>query len=189
MDMMHKNILSDLSYCISMKHVMKLLMFVFLFTFNLNCLYANEFEKIENKDTLYILTKKYEGIVWNKNYPINVKDNKIYRWNPCIKDIEIAELIMEEYLNKISDSILVNQYGTCPIIHLNLNKYIRQYIGIINEKGDKIIKINCFWNEYINSYPNWKTNLVNVDDGCSFYWSIKVDIYNKVCFDYYINGD
>jgi len=35
-----------------------------------------------------------------------------------------------------------------PVIHRNLNKYVRQYIGFIDEDGQRVIHVNFFWNHY-----------------------------------------
>jgi len=142
--------------------------------------------KISN-DTMYVFTERYEGIIFGKNFPINLIDNKKNRWNPSREDVEQAELLLQAFVIKQAKKKgLVNQVGDCPVIHASMNKYLRQYIGTINEKGDKILEINFLWKYGI--FPEWKTHLIKVLDGCSFYWSVKVNLSKKKCFDYLING-
>ncbi|MDL2314957.1 hypothetical protein LJC16_01720 [Bacteroidales bacterium OttesenSCG-928-C19] len=154
---------------------------------------ANSKQKnnIQNKDTaLYILTKNYEGVLWGINYPLNLIDFKSLRWDPTIEDVEQAEKLLRKYITKKGKGILVSQGGTCPIIHENLDKYIRQYMGVIDYfTGEKVIEINCFWKDDEKDYPYWKTHRVNVMDGCSYYWRIKINLSKMECFDYSINGN
>src|SRR5574344_2130677 len=159
---------------------------VILFILYSICLYANN----QNNDTTYVFNKKYEGKIWGKNYPLNIKDNKNFRWNPRKEDIDQAELLLHSYiLKQWKNNRNVNQTGNCPIIYLNMNQYLRQYIGRINKKGERILEINCFWKGNVEKFPNWHTHLVSVIDGCSFYWSIKVNLSKKKCFDYWIDGE
>jgi hypothetical protein len=146
-----------------------------------------------SNDTIYVFTERYEGIIWEKNYPVNLIRDTAFRWNPTKNDVEQAELLLQNFMDKQAKKAkrkgLVNQGDGCPIIHLNMNKYLRQYIGTVNNKGEKILEINCFWKEYCEKFPYWKMRLVKVLDGGSYYWSIKVNLSKKKCFDYWVNGN
>ena len=144
----------------------------------------------QNNDTMYICMEKYEGIIWGKDYPFDYENCKDFRWNPNKEDIEQAELLVQTFIiQQVKKKNLVNQVEGRLIIHLNMDKYLRQYMGTINSKGEKILEINCFWKEKVNEFPYWKTHVVRVCDGGSFYWSIKVNMSKKKCFDYMINGN
>lgn len=132
--------------------------------------------------------RSYEGILFHNEYPKNFIGSK-NRWNPTIEDIKIAEESIENFIKKISKKNLINQGGNCPIIHENLEKYLRQYMGVINEKGEKIIVINCFWKDRKEELiGNWEEDWITVFDGCSFYWEISVNLNKNKCFDYLVNG-
>ena len=83
-----------------------------------------------------------------------------------------------------ADNILAN----CIIIHnakqdttrqfseyIDLKKYKRQYIPLVNSKGEKKVYINCFcisdW-----GFDNWKKSLVQVDDGGSCFFQLIINL-------------
>ncbi|HOF16284.1 MAG TPA: hypothetical protein PLF32_09005 [Bacteroidales bacterium] len=141
------------------------------------------------KDAIYIKTDNYEGVIFGKYCPENIIDDKTYRWSPTKEDIEYVEILIKKYIIKqVKKRGLQNQYGDRPIIHLNFDKYIRQYMGYINKRGEKIIDVNCFWKSYQNKFPYWKRIRIEVMDGGSYYWSIKVNINKKKCFNYMVNN-
>ena len=78
-----------------------------------------------------------------------------------------------------------DQFG--PIIHENLPKYRRQYVGNINKKGQKIIWINFLWTKE-NDESRLAKDVLYVDDGGSYYWNIKVNIVTEELTDLMING-
>lgn len=80
-----------------------------------------------------------------------------------------------------------NQGGHCPVIFPNLTNYYRQYYGTIESNDHKIINIICFWKSKEEDH-GWKSYLVIVNGGCSYYWEIKIDMDKKKCYDFYVNG-
>lgn len=139
-------------------------------------------------DVIYIKTENYEGIIFGKYCLENWVIEK-NRWTPTEDNIEIAEILIKKYiLKQVKRKGLINQYNS-PIIHLNFDKYLRQYMGYLNKHGERIIRINCFWKDYESKYyPDWKTRWIEVFDGGSYYWQIEVNIDKKKCFDYDVNG-
>ena len=152
-------------------------------------LFVNAKAKPTSNDTVIVKTKKYEGVIWGFHYPLNLKMDTLYRWIPTEEDVAFAENLIEKYVLKMRKRKgLINQGGGCPIIHLNLQNYIRQYLGTINEKGQKILEVNFVWKVGIErNFPYWKTHLVIIIDGCSLYWGIKVNLCEKRCYDYYVD--
>ena len=70
-------------------------------------------------------------------------------------------------------------------IKLDLNKYKRQYIAIINEAGEKEVWVNCFC-QYDET---WKRNIVEVHDGGKCYFNLKINLSSNRYYDFYINGE
>lgn len=137
----------------------------------------------------YVKTKDYEGVIFGKMGPANYTDDKEYRWTPTPAEIEEVETLMKKHILKtVRKRGLINQFGDRPVIHENFEKYIRQYMGYINQKGQKIVWVNCFWKAYENEFPDWKTHLVDVMDGGSYFWHIKVNLNNKKCTSYIVNA-
>ena len=140
--------------------------------------------------SIYVKTDNYEGVIFGINCPENVIDDKAYRWNPTEEDIAKAEKLIKKYIVRSVEKKhrLPNQYRT-PIVHQNLDKYYRQYLGRIDKRGRKILYVNCFWKDKENKFPDWKRKLIGICDGGSYYWDIKVNLKKKKCFDYSVNGN
>lgn len=144
--------------------------------------------------------KKIRGTIFNNNYPFRnfyVSDvDSTKRWVPDKKDIELAEKILRQHIKEINKD-RPNQVGGCPLIHRNLNKYYRQYVGITNNKGQKVIHINFYWDRYslwdkiMGDYDDrlsFDSDYAIVNDGCSYNWEINVNLNEKTLTDFGVNG-
>lgn len=100
--------------------------------------------------------------------------------------VDKAEMALNKQLKQLN-SRLINQ-GYTPIIHKNLKKYKRQYFGYINENNERVMFINCFWNKHTRTNPNWLKERVMVNDGGSYYWSVKYNMEKDELFDLDVNG-
>ena len=69
---------------------------------------------------------------------------------------------------------------------LKLKGKKRQYVPVINEKGEKEIWINFFCNDWKSD--SWKTDLMIVNDGGNCYFNLKVNLTNKSYSELRING-
>lgn len=159
------------------------------------CSGKNELGSYQN---IYIKTNKYEGVIFSKDYnafwPLNGGE-----FTPTLEDIRITETLLRKGI-KTLNSQRINQIDHCPIIDKNLRKYRRQYFGKIDANGDRIVVINCFWekgtfSDFLDCVllkkefnDKWKTEVVQVFDGCSYYWSIKANLTQMNLFDLNING-
>ena len=101
-------------------------------------------------------------------------------------EIKIAENILKNKLATLNAN-RINQPKGCPNICKKLYKYYRQYFGFINSKGEKVIWINMFWNKELNDES--KHELISVNDGCSYYWNIEVNITAQSLSSLRINGE
>ena len=70
---------------------------------------------------------------------------------------------------------------------LKLDGYKRQYVPIINEKGEKEVWINFFCDDF--GTDNWKTEIVLVEDGGNCYYNIKINLKTKEHSELGINGN
>jgi hypothetical protein len=151
-----------------------------------------------NYENTYIKENRYEGVIFSKDY-IGIMNSSVNKFTPTQTDIESAEIVLRKGIKLINVS-RPNQFDKCPVIDRKLGKYKRQYFGYIDTNGDKIIFINCFWDKngfsgfidriFYNEPDdiNWKTEEKYVLDGCSYYWSIKVNLTKKTLFDFGVNG-
>lgn len=166
---------------------------VLLLNVNFNLFSQNrECDSTCTNDAIYIKTNEYEGVILGPKClkRLLIKDGDTIdapRWTPTMQDIENAEKLIRKYVTKKSKHHLVNQSDGCPIIYQNFDKYVRQYYGIFNKKGQKILEVNFLWREYAYE-TEWKCVRLMIFDGCSFYWDISVNMNKKKCFDYWVNG-
>ncbi len=155
-------------------------------------------EKIVYQNT-YIKTRKYEGVIFSKDYNIWGVPISNNNFTPTIAEIDSVEIILRKGIKEINKNRL-NQVGNCPVIDRKLHKYKGQYFGVVDSTGNKVVIINCFWNrkrfydfwdKYILKEPDdnkWKTEKEMVLDGCSYHWTIKVNLRNRELFDLEVNG-
>ncbi|UWY26763.1 hypothetical protein N4T20_13650 [Flavobacterium sp. TR2] len=135
-----------------------------------------------------VVSYKNIGVIFSEKYDCYLFTN-FKRFTPNQDEINQFETL----LNKNIQNININKFK--PLIHENLNNYNRQYIGIFNEKGEKIIHINFFWREDENQpffnkikYDKWKTEWFEIQDGGSYYWNIKYNLIHNTFFDFRVNS-
>ena len=57
---------------------------------------------------------------------------------------------------------------------------------MVNNKGEKVIWINCFCND---CNKNWKKEIIIVKDGGDCYFNLKINLMTKKYYDFLINGN
>lgn len=135
-----------------------------------------------------ITGKNYSGYVFNKDHFIMLDVGENYvRYTPTKEDVYKTEEIIKLNI-KLANKNHVNQSGTNPIIHKNLNKYIRQYVGFINTNNEKVIWVNFIWKQAIQKH-HLETDIISSLDGGSYYWNVTVDIKNDGLYNLQINGE
>lgn len=138
------------------------------------------------QEPVYNKGKNYRGFVFDSCFFVmkNIQ-NQVGRFTPSINEVENAENLLREKISLINNK-KINQGGGCPVIDRKLKKYFRQYIGFINVRGEKIIWINLFWNK--NLIDKAKVDIIGVNDGCSYYWDVQVNLNTKDLTNLDING-
>lgn len=114
-------------------------------------------------------------------------DDEKERYSPTKEDVLKAEQLVKKQLISLNQPML-NQGGRCPIIHKNLSKYLRQYIGYIDQNGDRILWINYIRRKEKDQASRLDKDVVLVLDGCSNYWNVKVNLSRERLYDLRING-
>jgi hypothetical protein len=138
-------------------------------------------------ESILINGKDFTGYIFDKNHSVLMTvDNQSKRYSPSKEDVFLAESIIKNKL-KCLNANLINQGDNCPIIHKKTKKYIRQYVGFINNRNEKIIWINFVWKDKFSDDKISK-DIIQVMDGCSYYWNIKVNLNTKTLNDLNING-
>lgn len=135
----------------------------------------------------FIKGKGFEGYIFSSDHFvfINVKGQ---RYRPDEKDINAAERLLKENLKSVNTPLINQGSKGCPVIHKNLKKYVRQYVGVINENGDKVLWVNFVWKLGADR-KGLSEDIENVLDGCSHYWNIKVNVDEEILYDLRVNGE
>jgi len=136
-------------------------------------------------DNSHIKEEGFEGYIFNIDSLYNsFIEGKVKGFNPNKDEILFTEQLINQHIEQLTK---FHEYGECPVIHKNLNNYFRQYVGYINEKGEKIIWINFIWkNSFVREEISKK--IISVDDGCSNYWNVKVNLSKRILFEFLVNG-
>jgi len=69
---------------------------------------------------------------------------------------------------------------------IELERYRRQYVAVINTKGEKEVWINCFCGA---GSQNWKTYLILVEDGGNCFFNLKINLTTGQYYELMVNGD
>ena len=126
-------------------------------------------------------------VIFSQEYTdlINQSDFK-ERFTPTEQEIVRTEKALKR--NWIINKSMINQGGSCPIIHKKLNKYKRQYVGYINSSGEKIIWINFIWKREKGILSKLDKEIIIVLDGCSYFWDINLNLEKEELFNLRVNG-
>ncbi|MFT3982214.1 MAG: hypothetical protein QM687_17220 [Ferruginibacter sp.] len=131
--------------------------------------------------------KTYAGVIFDSSYMVFKSiDEQIRRIQLSCADITLAENILKNKLKALNVK-RVNQGEGCPDIVRHLSKYYRQYVGFENNQGQKVIWINLFLDKELIKQA--QLDLISVNDGCSNYWNIEVNISTQTLTNLYINGN
>jgi hypothetical protein len=107
-----------------------------------------------------------------------------------------AELTANE-LEKINELLheTVYKYNTetktswgSDVNPIDLSKYNRQYIAIINENKEKEVFINCFRSSSIRESGYWKNDFVFVSDGGNHFFQVKINLTKQIITMFSVNG-
>ena len=68
---------------------------------------------------------------------------------------------------------------------IELNRYKRQYVPVINGLGEKEIWVNCFCSTWDS---NWRTEILEVFDGGNCYFQLKINLTKNEFYNFMVNG-
>lgn len=138
------------------------------------------------QNSVCVKGKGYKGYVFSEDYSIFtlIKDQE-KRYTPTAEDIKYAESILNSNIDYLKEHQL-NPLKGYPVIYKSLRKYIRQYVGYLNQSGDVVI-----WIVFLKDYQNQldlSQEVVFMNDGGSYYWSIFVNLTQKTLYGMEVNG-
>ncbi len=115
-------------------------------------------------------------------------DPTFEKFTPTEEEIGIAKELSKDYIDSLDqnrDTKIVKQYG--KLLKYNDSDYFRQYVGYVDGNGNRIVFINAACKSY-GQKSDLNKNWVFVLDGGSCFYQIKVDLTNKKCIDFSVNG-
>ncbi|MFZ4402399.1 MAG: hypothetical protein ACOYO1_20400 [Bacteroidales bacterium] len=146
----------------------------------------NGLAQVSEKDIVY---KWESGDIENKIIMLILNDSITQKFIPSINEIKLAKELSINYIDSLEKNRnyeVIKKYG--KILKYKHKNYYRQYAGYINTKGEKIIIINACCSEF-KQHVNLEKNWLLVMDGGSCFFKIKVNIQNKRCHDFSVNGE
>ena len=137
----------------------------------------------DKKNEHFIDTSSVAIISFDKkgNWPF---DNKYRPANLSQHDLlEVDSLFRQCALNynETLPENLKESYG----IDFKKYDYKRQYVAVLNNRGEKEVWVNCFCNTWDS---RWKKELFLVEDGGNCFFNLKINLTTKKCFDVSVNG-
>ena len=134
------------------------------------------------------LPKEYQ------NFNINIPEER--RFTPTPDDIKILEKNLRLNIKNINKDRPNQGKDFGPIIHKHLRKYLRQYLGLIDKNGNKIIWVNFIKRptliqkirDFYDASEGLQEDWIFILDGGSYYWQIKYNLNSGEFFDFSVNG-
>ena len=179
-----------------MKHLIYFIILLIL----TNC---NRFEKekYDLKEKVKIDTSKIAILTYNSN---DIK-NKIIFGNSLNTELSNTDLTkIELALKSVVDKVNIQQekrfatlqkdypkenYQLSDFI-INADNYKRQYIAVLNAKGEKEVLVNLFQKDIPDSKEgNWKTKIVWAHGGGLLFFKFKINLSKNKYYDVWINAE
>ncbi|MEO0332259.1 MAG: hypothetical protein AAF223_11340 [Bacteroidota bacterium] len=151
------------------------------------------------QNSLLVKGNRYDGAIFTAKYELPYQTNPLSerRFIPTVEEVAKLEEQLRHEIKAINKDKPNQGKNYGPIIHRNLNDYVRQYIGFVTPEGERVVMINFLWNklsliERIKGYSLWtngyEDDWITVFDGGSRYWQIKYNLRTSEFFDFYVNG-
>jgi hypothetical protein len=134
------------------------------------------------ENNIAVLTNIFSNFESSK---LSIDDfNKIeYILKTCMENYNLKQTkIYNDYIQKFPRQKISIYY----FILKDITFYNRQYIGILNKNGEKEVWINCFPCGFADTY--WRQNVVNISDGGTDFFRLRINLDTGEIFDFIING-
>lgn len=140
-----------------------------------------------------VVTPEYVILKFDSTMNWLFKDSKPAELN--LSEVKEIELILSKCINaynpkqlkkyeKINKENLRNNISNTHFI-IDLKKYDRQFIPVINKKGEKEVWVNCLC---ITSSKNWKKEIFQINDGGNCFFNLKINLSKKKYYNLRVNS-
>ncbi|CAN5170800.1 hypothetical protein BH09BAC6_BH09BAC6_28530 [soil metagenome] len=100
-------------------------------------------------------------------------------------DIVLIEKLVAKKVSEVNDEVRGTGHFKSGYIR-NPEKFYKQFIAVINSKGEKEVWVNCCCTLY--NRKDWKTKIFLVMDGGSCFFNLKINLSTNTVYDLMING-
>lgn len=109
---------------------------------------SQSFVSVDTLDNsnVHIITDDFEGVIFNPNNNSYYVDSSETKWMPTIEDVLLSDNIIRKYVTKKESNVAV-VFGDSPIISENFDKFVRQYMGHVDNHGRKKMYVKFVWKE------------------------------------------
>ncbi|NLR78366.1 hypothetical protein [Chitinophaga eiseniae] len=158
-----------------------------LFAMLIYCCHAARGQTVKKND---MAAKHTISHIFSADQPVDryIYPKALSRFTPTAREIDQAEKIIRIELAKMHRQAK----GRDRYIHFifdRLASYNRQYVGFIDVKGGKTIWVNFLWAAHECEYRKaFDKEIIEVDDGGSYFWNVKVSLQGKHLFELVINS-
>lgn len=158
--------------------------FLMLIIILISCGNVNTNNSIEPKieDTL-INTSTFAVISFDpsRNFPFDKKCKQAELTN---NEIESIDSVLKKCIADYNSSFQGDSNASFKIDLIKGN-YRRQYVPILNGKGEKEVWVNCLCSILDD---DWKKNILIVDDGGNCFFNLKINLVTGKCYEFRVNG-
>lgn len=142
---------------------------------------------ISNRSKMYVLMDSNYTIIsftktmytpFKNTTPTSLEKNEIVAVERLLDDC------IDEYNQKQPVKTSTDGRKYEPVL-INLTSYKRQYVPVINNKGEKEVWVNCFRNAYDQ---DWKNKLISVRGGGTGFFNVKVNLNQKRYYEFKVNS-
>ncbi|SEO96834.1 hypothetical protein SAMN05444671_3853 [Flavobacterium sp. CF108] len=154
----------------------------FVYIFLTSCSQQKKIISSDKFDNRIVIINSSENIKWISK--------KAYKpWNPNKSELNIIDSVLEKAVID-KRSLFLKQQSL-----KELKERYMQYLCYINDDGDKIVYINSFckvptiYHNGKEKLLDWQNEMIDIADGGSCYWNIKINISTQSYFELMINGE
>ena len=118
-------------------------------------------------------------------------------FKPTDDELLLVEQLVNKRLNIYNDEQKASnedkKYFLGDSLHyeskiIEFKKYYQQCEAFYNDKGEKIITLNCLCDINPKIFPDWRKTKIKVNDGGSCFFQIAVNLDLKIVYGFMING-
>ncbi len=152
--------------------------------------------------SLHIVGDRFNGVIFTQNFHEDIPrlDTLEFskRYTPATDDILLAENILRRQIKK---AIRNSRVPRDLDIYNSLEKYLRQYVGFINLKGQKVIFINFSivkgWGVFVANdghafnipdKPHWYEHFIEDSKADNSCWQVKINLETKKIYKFSVDN-